>query len=137
MIENFWMQGIALYPFLSRSSFSTAYQLLWTGERPLIDQTMTYCVLNVIFAIVSQFSHDIPLEMRESTEVYFQRAMHLLHIELLGTGSLQLIQALLLMGMYLQSTDIPHYCWVLIGIAIRVAQGLGLHLGETTARMQR
>lgn len=65
-------------------------------------------ILNVIFAIVSQFSHDDAPEMRETTsDMYFKRAMQLLQIEILGTGSLQLIQALLIMGMYLQSTDTP------------------------------
>ena len=138
MIEYFWMQGVSLYPFLSKSSFNTAYQSLWGVNRVSADHIMTYCTLNVIFAIVSQFSHDIPLEMRESTaDMYFKRAMQLLHFEILGSGSLQLIQALLIMGLYLQSTDAPHRCWVLIGIAIRVAQGLGLHIAETTMRMKR
>ncbi|KFZ11405.1 hypothetical protein V501_04785 [Pseudogymnoascus sp. VKM F-4519 (FW-2642)] len=138
MIEYFWVQGISLYPFLSKSSFNAAYQSLWSVERIPADRTMTYCTLNVVFAIASQFSHDIPLEMRESTaDTYFKRAMQLLHFEILDSGSLQLIQALLIMGLYLQSTDEPHRCWVLIGIAIRVAQGLGLHLAETTARMER
>jgi hypothetical protein len=61
--------------------------------------------------------------------------MQLLQIEILGLGSVQLIQALLIMGLYLQSTDTPDRCWVMVGIAIRVAQGLGLHLRETGDRM--
>jgi hypothetical protein len=137
MIEYFWMQGISLYPFLSRASFNAAYQSLWSVERIPAEQVMTYCLLNVIFAIVSQFSHDVPLETRESmANTYFERAMQLLQFEILGSGSLRLVQTLLIMGLYLQSTDDPHRCWVLIGISIRVAQGLGLHLPETTANMQ-
>lgn len=137
MVEYFWIQGIRLYPFLVKSSFTAAYQALWTGRRVSSEQTLIYCILNVMFAITSQFSHDIPLEMRESTaESYFERAMQLLHLEVFGAGSLQLVQALLLMGMYLQSTDEAHRCWVLIGVAIRVAQSLRLHLPETTAGMK-
>lgn len=137
MIDFFWIQGIRLYPFLVKSSFTTAYQALWTGNAASTEQILIYCSLNVIFAIASQFSHDIPLEMRESTaELYFERAMQLLHLEVFSVGSLQLVQTILLMGMYLQSTDEAHRCWVLIGVAIRVAQGLRLHLPETTAGMK-
>ncbi|KAH9209557.1 fungal-specific transcription factor domain-containing protein [Leptodontidium sp. 2 PMI_412] len=124
MLKYFWMQGHALYPFLSKATFLTAYEYLWRGKRVLSDQIMTDCILNVIFAIMT-------------ADMYFKRAMQLLQIEILGSGSLQLIQPHLVMGMYLQSTDTPHRCWVMIGIAIRVAQGLGLHLRETTGRMQR
>ncbi|KAH6711921.1 hypothetical protein BKA61DRAFT_486790 [Leptodontidium sp. MPI-SDFR-AT-0119] len=94
MLKYFWMQGHALYPFLSKATFLTAYESLWRGERVLSDQIMTDCILNVIFAIVSQFSHDDAAETRETTaDMYFKRAMQLLHIEILGSGSLQLILA--------------------------------------------
>ena len=50
--------------------------------------------------------------------------------------SLQLIQVLLLSAEFLQSTDEPHQCWVAVGIAIRVAQSLGLRLNSTSEESQ-
>lgn len=80
--------------------------------------------------------HDDSPEVRETTsETYLKRAIQLLQIEILGLGSVQLIQALLIMGLYLQSTDTPDRCWVMVGIAVRVAQGLGFHLRETSDSM--
>ncbi|KAI1045989.1 hypothetical protein LB505_013872 [Fusarium chuoi] len=48
-------------------------------------------------------------------------------------GSLELVQCLLVTSQYLQSTYNPHQTWMVIGSAIRMAQGLGLHLPETSA----
>lgn len=43
-------------------------------------------------------------------------------------GSIQLVQALILTAQYLQSTDMVNKCWVTVGIAIRIAQGIGIQL---------
>jgi hypothetical protein len=44
MLNYYWLQGQALYPFLCKTAFMKSYESLWTGERVLNDQTMTYCV---------------------------------------------------------------------------------------------
>lgn len=44
MLNYFWLQGHALYPFLSKGAFLESYRSLWTAERVLSEQTMTYCV---------------------------------------------------------------------------------------------
>ena len=91
------------------------------------------CTLNVVFALACQLSEFIPPENREgSAKVYFKRAQELLHLDLWDVGSAELIQCLLLMGQYLQSTNTPHRCWMVVGHAIRIAEGLGFHLPETS-----
>jgi hypothetical protein len=35
------------------------------------------------------------------------------------------------MGGFLQSTNRPNRCWNVVGMAIRIAQGLGLHVEST------
>jgi hypothetical protein len=52
------------------------------------------------------------------------------------TGSFQLVQILLLFGQYLQSSNNPHQCWIVVGLAVRTAQSLGLHLPETSAQIR-
>jgi hypothetical protein len=49
-------------------------------------------------------------------------------MELLDFANLEMVQSLVLMAQYLQSTDKPNYCWSIVGLAIRLAQAIGLHL---------
>lgn len=54
-------------------------------------------------------------------------------------GSIQVVQALMLMAQYLQTLTLSNKCWVVVGMAIRVAQGIALHLdvaGESQARRE-
>ena len=90
-------------------------------------------MLNTVFALGCQLNNKIEPEQKESNaNVYFERAIGLLRLDLLGFGSFHLVQALLLMGQYLQSTNTPHRCWVLVGLAIHIAQDLGLDLQQTS-----
>ena len=59
---------------------------------------------------------------------------HLLLFEVLDSTSLSLVQMLCLTGVYLQSTQHANRCWNSVGLAIRVAQSLGLHLNEVGGR---
>jgi hypothetical protein len=49
--------------------------------------------------------------------------------DLLARGSIELVQTLLPMAQYLQSTEMSGLCWNTVGLAIRVVQSIGLHLG--------
>jgi hypothetical protein len=137
-----------LYPYLHRPSFMATYEQLWTArgipnsggefemglpDRKVPDKTFR-CILNLVFAFGCQFSPAIPPSRRDSSsDVFFKRSRMLLHIDILGSGSILLVQALVLMGHYLQSTKFPNRCWNVSGMAIRVAQGLGMHLDSTSA----
>ena len=94
-------------------------------------------MLNTVFAPGCQLNNKIKPEQKEgNANVYFERAIGLLRLDLLGSRSFHLVQALLLMGQYLQSTNTPHQCWVLVGLAIRIAQDLGLDLPQTSRRLE-
>jgi hypothetical protein len=54
-----------------------------------------------------------------------------LTFQLVGRGSLELVQTLLLTAQYLQSTQMWGMCWNLVGLAVRLAQGIGLHLNPS------
>ena len=77
----------------------------------------------------------IPREREASTGKFFDRAQDLLNLDLWGVGSVDLVQCLLLMGQYLQSINSLHQCWTVGGLATRVAEGLGLHLPETSGKL--
>lgn len=129
----YWDMVHPLYPFLDRRRFEQAYLSLWSGADTLMDERILVCTLNVVFALACQLSDSVSPEAREeSAKMYFKRAQELLQLDLWDVGSTELVQCLLLMGQYLQSTNTPHQCWMVVGHAVRVAQGLGFHLPEST-----
>jgi hypothetical protein len=137
LMDVYWTLVHPLYPFLNRQMFEDAYESIWSGSSPNTDERMLMCTMNVIFALGCQLSQSIRPERREAqAKVYFKRAQDLLHLDLWDIGSTELIQCLLLMGQYLQSTNTPHQCWMVVGHAVRVAQSLGFHLPESSVGLQ-
>ena len=92
-----------------------------------------FCILNLVFALGCHYTDVIaPPERCETGELFFQRAKKLIDLDDLEHGDCTLVQALLLMGIFLQSTDRSEMCWNVIGLAIRMAQSVGLHDSEWT-----
>ncbi|KAL1966635.1 hypothetical protein VTN77DRAFT_4046 [Rasamsonia byssochlamydoides] len=137
LMEVYWTLVFPLYPFLDRARMTSEYSKIWTGESSEYDENMLMCTFNVIFALSCQLSDFIkPAERKATADVFFSRAKELLHFNLWHSGSVELIQCLLLMGQYLQSTDSAHQCWIVTSLAIRNAQSLGLHLSQTISRFR-
>ncbi|KAE8140557.1 fungal-specific transcription factor domain-containing protein [Aspergillus pseudotamarii] len=132
----YWSFVFPLYPLVDGIRLRAEYEKVWTGEPLESDESMLMCTFNVIFALACQLADFILPEEREaSADAFFSRAKDLLQFNLWDTGSAALIQCLLLMAQYLQSTDSAHQCWIVTGLAIRNAQSLGLHLPQTIARL--
>lgn len=140
LLNSYWTWFHSLYPFLYRPAFDSRYQELWTpaeGERwsnvsdsyySSMDDNLFHCMLNVVFALGSYFDPSIDnSERNKISATFFDRAKALVKFEILTQGNVFLVQALLLMAQYLQSTDMSTACWNIAGLAIRVAQGMGLH----------
>ena len=60
-------------------------------------------------------------------EDFYKRARDLYRYDLLASGSFEVLQMLLLIALYLQATQCAAECWNSLGLAIRIAQSLGLH----------
>ncbi|KAF4188150.1 hypothetical protein CNMCM7927_002642 [Aspergillus lentulus] len=136
LMEVYWRFVFPLYPLVDSIHLRAEYSKLWTGETLDSDENMLMCTLNVIFALACQLADFIARDEREaSADAFFSRAKDLLHFNLWHGGSAALIQCLLLMAQYLQSTDSAHQCWIVTGLAIRNAQSLGLHLPQTIAHL--
>lgn len=137
LMNVYWDYVFPLYPFVDSAHMKAEYAKIWQGDTLQYDENMMMCTFNVIFALASQLADFIPPEEREaSANTYFARAKGLFQFNLWDTGSAGLIQCLLLMAQYLQSTDSAHQCWIVTGLAIRNAQSLGLHLPQTIARIR-
>jgi hypothetical protein len=63
---------------------------------------------------------------------FYDRSRDTTSFDVLEADSLISVQILLLRSLYLQSTNNAQKCWNTVGLAIRAAQGLGLHLDESS-----
>ncbi|KAB8233880.1 transcription factor domain-containing protein [Aspergillus alliaceus] len=132
----YWTFVFPLYPLVDNIRLRADYEKIWTGEPLQSDENMLMCTFNMIFALSCQLADFIPHGEREvSADAFFSQAKDLLQFNIWDAGSAALIQCLLLMAQYLQSTDSAHQCWIVTGLAIRNAQSLGLHLPQTIARL--
>ncbi|RJE23999.1 transcription factor [Aspergillus sclerotialis] len=136
LMDVYWTEVFPLYPLVDSAHMRAEYAKMWTGDSLQSDENMLMCTFNVIFALSCQLADFIQPEEREaSADSFFTRAKGLLHFNLWNTGSAGLIQCLLLMAQYLQSTDSAHQCWIVTGLAVRNAQSLGLHLPQTITQL--
>jgi hypothetical protein len=136
LMDVYWNSVFPLYPFVDSIQMKAEYRNIWHGNTLQRDEHMVMCTFNVIFALACQLADFIPPEEREpSADAYFSRAKDLFQFNLWDTGSAGLIQCLLLMAQYLQSTDSAHQCWIVTGLATRNAQSLGLHLPQTISHL--
>jgi hypothetical protein len=145
LLECYWERVHCLYPFFHRPSFEQAYENLWGSskwpkpELPELNiglggsfdsgpqSIVFHCALNAIFGLGCHFS-DIPATEREAAVyTFFLRAKRFVGLDLLDCGTIGVVQTLLIVAILLQSTPYPNRCWNSIGVACRVAQGLGLH----------
>jgi len=145
LLECYWERVHCLYPFFHRPSFEQAYENLWGSskwpkpELPELNiglggsfdsgpqSIVFHCALNAIFGLGCHFS-DIPATEREAAVyTFFLRAKRFVGLDLLDCGTIGVVQTLLIIAILLQSTPYPDRCWNSIGVACRVAQGLGLH----------
>ncbi|GKZ37370.1 hypothetical protein AbraIFM66950_008891 [Aspergillus brasiliensis] len=145
LLDSFWKYVHSLYPVLHRPSFTKKYLTLWApspGRLPpqtsgsqqpndfysTLDDRTFHCLLNIVFAFGSQFGNTVEDENQSQVGLtFFERAKRLLDFDMLAQGSIFLVQLLVLMGHYLQGTDMTSGCWNIIGLAVRIAQGIGLH----------
>ncbi len=153
LISSFFDRVYYLYPFFDRATFEAAYSKLWEAESTSPASTASprdvglgnalncgpdtmvfHCALNAIFALACHF-FDLPSADREPTsDMFFQKAKAFVGIGLIEHNSLSVVQTMLIVSLYLQSTAFPDRCWNSVGIACRLAQGLGLHIDDDNGK---
>lgn len=137
LLRIYWQLVDPLYPFLEKDDFDSTYQCLWTGAALECDEATLLCLLNTIFSLACALDASSPPEDRRAlADTFFARANQFINLDLLQEESLLTVQCFLILGQYLQSTNEPQKCWTFVGLAIRTAQTLGLHLPSTSAHAQ-
>jgi hypothetical protein len=139
LLSIYWSEIHPFFPYVHKPSFQKQYDDLW--ERDASPGARRFhCMLNTIFALSCQLNRNLrPKARRAASSSYFYRAKRLLHFDLFEPGTLEDVQALLLMGQYLQNTTAPAKGWAVVGSAIHSLQGLRLHQDgtKTPASTQR
>lgn len=159
LLHLYWERVQNIYPFLHWPTFSAAYDRLWLPDSEVKQMPQLtgvglgsqqcslpvfYCALNAMFALASQFTEGTTLERKTKSMPFVQRSRHLMRLDFLDNADICMVQALLILGRYLQTTSLPSRCWNVVGVACRMAQGLGLHIdvdeetgGSLTCEMNR
>lgn len=130
-----------VFPILHWPSFITMYNLF---RQPLMasehrsnrtrDDIVFHATLNMVLALGCQRSRQIPPSQRiQFANSFYKHSHRLVSIETLDFSSLEIVQLLLLRGIYLHYTTYADRCWNTIGVALRVAQSLGLHVEQTAS----
>ena len=132
----FWEFVHPVFPVLHKTSFIDQYALIWSaagretvlGPEAELDEAIFTSTLNIVFALGSKCSELVPdAQKAPLAQSFYQRSRAVYHFEVLDSASLPLVQMLLLTGIYLQSDHRANRCWNVVGLAIRVAQSIGLH----------
>ncbi|KAL4821870.1 fungal-specific transcription factor domain-containing protein [Aspergillus spinulosporus] len=120
LVDAYFLWYNRSYPILHESTFREKYR-----NRQQIPSRSSW---HLIFYLVLAIGHWVSTGGSElSQDSYYMAARSRMSMRMLESGSLVAFQAFLLMGNYLQKRDRPNTGYNYIGIAYRMALGLGLH----------
>ncbi|KAM3421595.1 hypothetical protein BST61_g1982 [Cercospora zeina] len=136
----YWEFIHPLFPVLHRPTFLRKYEALWIDDAhdasnandSEVEEATFTSTLHLVFAIGCQFSALVDAAQKSSVaDDFFQRARQSYAYDILDSTSISVVQMLVLTGVYLQSTQHARRCWNSVGLAIRMAQSLGLHVDQS------
>lgn len=133
----YWNELWAVFPIHDKVSFENSYNSIWSSSPATVkNEIVFYTLLNMVFALGSQFSTLVrPDQRTEVGQIFWNRANTLFDTLVSKTASVEGVQCLLLMAIFLQSSRDSYRCWMVTGSAVRMAQSLGLHLSETSNKI--
>jgi hypothetical protein len=119
-----------LEPVLDKVRFSADVETAYCGQCTLsnTERDIRLSIMNLVFGLAVQRQESIPQVTRQDRgNLYFQRAWILLRPEIVlwqSTGSIELVQCLILMNRYLHCTSHQQKSWMTSGLAYRIAQSI-------------
>lgn len=133
LLDAYFARVHRLYPFVHEPTFRLDYERMYlldgTSESVARSRPVWIGLLNMIFAHGAEFCDLVPeQDSVELATAMVNNARRIVFSHIFKEASLELVQALLLLCQYLQSTLELNECWSLVGLLIRTAIGLGLHL---------
>ncbi|RAH78358.1 hypothetical protein BO86DRAFT_368945 [Aspergillus japonicus CBS 114.51] len=131
LMLHFWSYVHPIFPILHKPTFVSIYESLWIPDADIshrgscIDSPVTQAILNIAFALGCKRG-----DQEDLAERFYRKSRQYYSADAVDLPSLETVQLLLLTGIYLQSTKYASRCWSVVGLAIRYAQYLGLHLED-------
>ncbi|KAH7311356.1 fungal-specific transcription factor domain-containing protein [Stachybotrys elegans] len=154
-LNNYWENFHLFHPILHRPTFQRRYEELWTQELPTVESPYSqppgyedipsirafYSLVNAVLAMgclwtanlrdADRVKHDaLASTQRTDPAIFYNRAEKLLSGAHACHGNLLSVQAHITMALYLQLAGDVNRCWLAVGMAIRIAQGIGIHLNH-------
>lgn len=132
LLESYFQEIHPIWPIVDERFVRSQFQRTWTSRQP--QHPLWIAQLNLMFALGCRAYEVKPGEAAPLSDIYhageefYQRAQIYVAVRAFNFSSVGLLQALLLIAIYQQSTFRPNTCWLIVGHASRMAQGLGLHL---------
>lgn len=146
LVNTYRRFSLPIFPVLHWPSFMEKYNNLWRSTESFSlskytgNDMLLLSIVNVVLAIGCQRSEHCPAEWRtRDAESLYKRSVRLVSAETLDEYSFEAAQLFILRVIYLQYTSFASRCWSTLGVAQRVAYGLGLHKDapESTSQLER
>ncbi|KAI7902106.1 fungal-specific transcription factor domain-containing protein [Cokeromyces recurvatus] len=125
IIDIYFSHIHPLFPIVHKEKFLKQYRdTVTNGKTPSI---LIQSVLALTFRFVAQRLPDTIKDADKFADFYFRKVMK--RLRNIGRSRLCYVQAALLVALYLDTDDgdVESIQWLTVGIAIRMAQDLGLH----------
>ena len=124
-IEAYFAYVHGIVPFLDEAEFREVWRRRERRDRAW------YALLNMVLVLGSLSVGD----SEKSSQIYYALAKMYIDLELLGTGCVDTLRALCLLGgLYLHLKNAPNMAYAIMGVATRIAIALGLHRQQTYPR---
>lgn len=128
LIQRYFDYHHVLTPvFHLPSIFPQFEQVLMMDRSRRHENPYILAIINMICAISAAHRRNGVETSTVQTRKFYDRAMTLVGPTLFFDWSIEKVQVLLLGARYLQSSNFPDENWTILGLAIRIAQGLELH----------
>ncbi len=127
LVDSFFLLYNSCYPIIHENSFRRKL----AQTRPDTSSERSWRVLYYMILTIGYWisSHDTQCQA-----YIFEFAQSNLSLQMVELGSIETVQCFLLMGNYLQKVDRTNIGYNYIGLAYRIAVGLGLHLESPNSR---
>ncbi|KAK5332102.1 hypothetical protein LTR93_001107 [Exophiala xenobiotica] len=135
LVDAYFERVHVLYPFLHEGSFQARYEQLWVahsqGEQAQTESSWLV-VANLVFAYGCEFaSLGEQAHFSQRAAPFVERAKSIILSYVFGNTNMDHVQTLLLLSHYLQGTLELDKCWTFVGLMIRNAISLGLHINPS------
>jgi len=131
LVDAYFERVHIFYPFIHEGAFRAEYEMMWSTEEHMRRETDTsrIAILNMVFAYGCEFCQTVPSQdIFDEASPFVARARKIVMSLVFKDTDLPLVQAMLLLSSYLQGTLALNECWNLVGLTIRSAVSIGMHL---------